>query len=399
MQRRHDIDALRAIAFAVLILYHLGMFYVADWGWHVKSEHSAEWLQYPMLFVNRWRMDLIFMISGMAAAFMLKTDHVWRFVRQRNWRLMLPLLFGMAIVVPIQPYAQGVFNGKVAPGFWQFLCDYYAHRPWPKDAFDGWKQGVTWNHLWYLAYLWVYTLVLALLAKPLASTAGRRLAARLTNLRGKWLMILPALPLLLYTVMLQDRFPDNGDFVHDWYRNAMYFTMFLYGYLFARDAGFWAEVLRLRNTTLVTALIVFVPYLALGRLLPDDAPHWQIVVIWTLRVAYLWTMLLAILGWGHALLNHPFRWLPWANASVYPWYMLHQSLIVGIGFALIPYHLGPVLEPILVLAGTVLGCWSITVLVQRIAWLRPCFGMKALPHERSLRTVAVTAVTVRDDCA
>jgi glucan biosynthesis protein C len=158
-------------------------------------------------------------------------------------------------------------------------------------------------------------------------------------------------------------------------------------------------VLRLRKTTLATALIVFVPYIVLGRMLPDDAPHWQVVVIWTMRVAYLWTMLLAILGWGHALLNHPFRWLPWANASVYPWYMLHQSLIVGIGFALIPYRLGPVLEPTLVLAGTVLGCWSITAVVQRIAWLRLCFGMKALPHERSLRTVAVTAVTVRDDCA
>ena len=84
MNRRHDIDALRALAFAVLILYHLCMFYVADWGWHVKSVHLAGWLQFPMLFVNRWRMDLIFMISGMAAAFLLKTDQVWKFVRQRN---------------------------------------------------------------------------------------------------------------------------------------------------------------------------------------------------------------------------------------------------------------------------------------------------------------------------
>lgn len=74
MNRRHDIDALRAIAFSLLILYHWCMLYVFDWGWHVKSPIQAEWLQWPMLFVNRWRMDLIFLISGMAAAFMLKPE-------------------------------------------------------------------------------------------------------------------------------------------------------------------------------------------------------------------------------------------------------------------------------------------------------------------------------------
>jgi glucan biosynthesis protein C len=398
VNRRHDIDALRAIAFALLILYHLCMFYVADWGWHVKSEHTTEWLQYPMLFVNRWRMDLIFMISGMAAAFLLKTDHVWRFVRQRNWRLMLPLLFGMAVIVPIQPYAQGVFNGKVAPGFWQFLVDYFSHSRWPENAFDGWEHSLTWNHLWYLAYLWVYTLALAILAKPLASSAGRRVTAWFTGLRGWRLLTLPALPLLVYTVTLQDRFPDNGDFVHDWYRNAMYFTVFVYGYLVARDAGFWAEALRLRRTSLTAALAIFVPYLVLGRLLPDDAPHWQVIVIWTLRVGYIWTMLLAILGWGHALLNRPFRWLPWANESVYPWYMLHQSLIVGIGFALIPYRLGPVLEPSLILVGTIVGCYLISEFVKRIAWLRPCFGLKAATRPKTMRAVAATAL-LHDDCA
>jgi len=398
VNRRHDIDALRAIAFAVLILYHLAMFYVADWGWHVKSVHLAGWLQVPMLFVNRWRMDLIFMISGMAAAFLLKPEAVWAFVRQRNWRLMLPLLFGMAFIVPIQPYAQGVSNGKVAPGFVSFLVAYFGHSRWPDGAFDGWEHSMTWNHLWYLFYLWVYTLALSLLAKPLASAAGRRLTALLTGLRGWKLLVLPALPFWLYTVALQDRFPDNGDFVHDWYRNAVYFTVFVYGYVVAKDAGFWAEALRLRKASLAAALAIFVPYILLGRLLPDDAPHWQVVVIWTLRVGYIWTMLMAILGWGHALLNRPFRWLPWATESVYPWYMLHQSLIVGLGFALMPYRLGPVTEPLAILAGTVAGCFVLGEAVKRVPFLRPCFGLKALPRPEVARPVAAGAV-LHDDMA
>ncbi len=36
-RRRHDIDALRALAFGLLILYHLGMYYVAGWPWHLKA--------------------------------------------------------------------------------------------------------------------------------------------------------------------------------------------------------------------------------------------------------------------------------------------------------------------------------------------------------------------------
>ena len=60
----------------------------------------------------------------------------------------------------------------------------------------------------------------------------------------------------------------------------------------------------------------------------------------TLRNLYIWTALCAILGWAHVLLNRPFRWLPWANEAVYPWYVLHQSLIVLFAYWLLPLQLG-----------------------------------------------------------
>ena len=80
--RRHDIDALRALAFALLILYHWCMLYVGgeDWDWHLKSPHLAEWLQLPMLVVNRWRMDLIFLISGLSVHFLLRGTRTGAFI-------------------------------------------------------------------------------------------------------------------------------------------------------------------------------------------------------------------------------------------------------------------------------------------------------------------------------
>ena len=378
MTRRHDIDALRALAFALLILYHLCMYYVADWGWHIKSPVTFEWLQLPMVLVNRWRMDLIFLISGVASAFLIKPDALGRFLASRTLRLLVPLIFGMAVIVPIQPYVQGVSNGLVQPGFGQFLIDYYSGKPWPRDAFDGWYYGFTWNHLWYLAYLWIYTIALTLLARPLESGPGRKLRGVFTGLRGAALMLLPVLPFCLYSFTLQPRFPDNGDFIHDWYRNAVYFTAFFYGYLVARDAGFWAEAARLRWATLACAAAIFGVRMVLVAMYPGEtpAPTWIEALALVLRNLYMWSMLLTILGWAHAYLNRPFRWLPWANENVYPWYVLHQSLIVLFAWWLLPLRMHPLPEALAVFALTVAGCWSISALVRRVGWLRPLFGLK-----------------------
>ena len=382
MTRRHDIDALRALAFGLLILYHLCMLYVTEWGWHVKSSYQSEALQIPMLMLNRWRMDLIFLISGISTAFLMqRSDRLGSFLRQRNWRLLLPLVFGIVVVVPIQPYCEGVVNGVVQPGFLPFLARYYTAAPWPEHAFAGWQHGYTWNHLWYLAYLWCYTWVLVALQPAFKTRLGQRLLAAFTGLRGARLLLLPALPLMLYTVTLQAQFPGTNDLVHDWYLHPVYFTIFVYGWCLAKSDALWAELLRLRKTALVMALACGAAYLSLvvSFKATEDVSTATQYVIWTLRNAYVWSTLCAILGWAYALLNRPFRWLPWATEAVYPWYLLHQSLIVLLDYWLVPLKLGPVAEPLLVGVGTVLGCWLLTSgLIVRVQWLRPLFGLKQL---------------------
>ncbi|MBC7918679.1 MAG: acyltransferase [Rhodoferax sp.] len=379
MQRRHDIDALRALAFGLLILYHLAMLYVTDWGWHLKSSYLTEALQMPMLMMNRWRMDLIFLISGISTAFLMKNSRVASFLKDRTWRLMLPLVFGMLVIVPIQPYAQGVANSLVEPGFIQFLTRYYTGATWPEKAFDGWEHGFTWNHLWYLAYLWCYTLVLALLLPLLNSNPGQRLRKAFTGLRGLPMLLLPALPLFIYTITLQARFPNTNNLTHDWYAHPVYFTIFLYGWCLANSDTVWAELAALRKRALGLVLGSGAVYLTLVRLYwgVDDVSTEAQWLIWAARNVYVWAVLCAILGWGHAYLNRPMRWLPWATQAVYPWYVLHQSLIVLLAYWLVPLKIGPVAEPLLVGVGTVLGCWMLTSgLIQRVGWVRPLFGLK-----------------------
>lgn len=283
----------------------------------------------------------------------------------------------MAVIVPVQPYCQGVANGLVEPGFVQFIVRYYSGYHWPAKAFDGWEYGFTWNHLWYLAYLWCYTAVLVALKRPLQSRAGRVLQSAFTGLRGWRLLVWPAALLLVFTVTLQPHFPQNNALTNDWYAHSIYFTVFLFGWWLATDDALWAELTRLRKHTLVTALCSYALYMVVRAIMSDDSPPRYYLLVWIFRSLYIWAALCTILGWGHVLLNRPFRWLPWATQSVFPWYILHQSLIVLLAYWLVPLKLGPVLEPLLVGGGTVLGCWFITSgLVSRMSWLRPCFGMK-----------------------
>ena len=392
MNRRHDIDALRALAFGLVIIYHVAMYYVADWHWHLKSPHAAEWLQMPMRALNLWRMDLVFLISGLALGFLQRGHGRLSLLRSRSWRLLLPLGFGMAVVVPFQAYAQGVANGSIAPGLAAFLLRYAAGGPWPRGAFDGSDFGVTWNHLWYLPYLWLYTSMLILLLPALQSVAGQRLRSAFTRLRGTALLIVPALPLMAWSLLLWPHFPPTHDLIGDGWLHAVYFTLFLYGWWIGTDEHWWAEAARLRWPALGSALVLLALYMGLRTLPADLAAPRQLLRL--TADLYVWTALLAILGWAHVKLNRPWRWLPWANESVYPWYVLHQTIIIVVVWWLAPLRLGPELEPVLLLSGTVLGCWALTAWVRRTPWLRPLFGLKRLtrlPHPSPDRPVCRSA--------
>ena len=398
--RRYDIDALRVIAFALLILYHVCMLYVTDWGWHVKSSYQTEWLQWPMLFLNRWRMALLFLISGLAIGLFNPAGAAGRFALSRTWRLFLPLLFGMFFIVPVQAYCQGVSNGLVAPGFGAFMLRYWSFQAWPKDAFDGWQYGITWNHLWYLAYLWVYTLLLCVLLPALESRLGKRVQTAVCGLRGAGLIILPALPLVLYLTTLARLFPTTNDLLHDWFQHALYFSVFLYGYVMARSSALWNELVRLRYIATALALLLFAVYVVWDLQLGEHPSDLTVAGIRSVRGFYMWTALLAILGWGHALLNRPYRWLRYATEAVFPWYVLHQSLIVLVAYWLIPLHLGPVLEPVLAIIATVGGCALLhEFVIRRTALLRPLFGLKSLSPRRQFArpTAAIIALASAAD--
>lgn len=388
MTRRHDLDTLRIGAFGLLILYHVAMAYVAGWDFHLKSIHTAEWLQWAMIALNRWRMPLLFAISGIALGLCLPAQGRWRFALRRGGRLLLPLLFGIVAVVSLQAYCEAVDKGDVTPGLGAFLWRYWQFRPWPGASFTGAAYGFTWNHLWYLAYLIPYTLLAIVLASVV-----RPLRHRLPGLPAgdRWVatlgLLLPVLWLAWALLVILPAHPPSHALVDDLYVHAESLPLFLGGFLAARWQRGWDLLVRGRRLTLALAVVGLTVELGirtLGRM-PDlgDLPQWVLALPWAQtervgRALYTWCSLLALFGWAQVLLARPWRGLGYCREAVFSWYILHQTVLIMLLYWLRPLQLGAWLEPALVIVGTVAGCLLIhELLVRRVRWLRPLFGLRA----------------------
>ena len=113
---------MRIGAFGLLIFYHVGMLYVS-WGFHIKSVHRIAALEPLMLVLNPWRLSLLFLVSGVATRFMLRKYALAPLLRSRTARLLIPLIFGMLVIVPPQAYDQIVEALGYPAGFVDFYLN------------------------------------------------------------------------------------------------------------------------------------------------------------------------------------------------------------------------------------------------------------------------------------
>ena len=389
--RRYDLDWLRIIAFGLLILYHSGMFYVT-WGWHVKSVHAGPEAEWAMLLLNPWRLSLLFFISGVALRFAADKLGGGKLARERTVRLGLPILFGMVIIVAPQSWLQLVEGGEFSGSFWDFWPQYLDFNS------DFSITTPTWNHLWYIVYLLVYTLLLAPFAgriSRLMRGAGSRVTQAL--FAGKWgsaaALTLPVLPHILYRLTLDPHFPTTHDLMNDWANHAHSLTMLMLGFVLAKDVHFWSAVRR--ALPWAVALV-----LALGTGLSVLWAQWEAVgtsgdwqwIIWPARIArlaYAWITIAALLGLAQHFLNRPSRALTYMTEAIFPWYILHQTLTVMLGYWLTRRGLPVGLEAALVIGGTFAGCALLHELViRRVGFLRPLFGLKPANATKTARTAS-----------
>jgi peptidoglycan/LPS O-acetylase OafA/YrhL len=384
--RLTELDGLRIAAFVLLIGYHVGMFYVS-WDWHVKSPRLIPALEPWMQLLSPWRMSLLFMVSGAATGLMLRRASASAGLGARSRRLLLPLLLGIALVVPPQPYLEVVEKIGYSGSFLDFLLRYCA-------ADQGFCRGKdclvlpTWNHLWFLPYLWVYT-VLLLAWRKVFGRLGLCHPGWQTLTRGTRLLWLPCLWFAGARLTLLLAFPTTHNLVWDWFNHALYLPMFMLGAALFGDPddrhGAWAATVRWRWWALALSLLLLVGMpRVLSALGGWDALSAGARQAWlAIGGARHWLPVLAALGFARKHLHgHDWAWRSTLNEAVFPAYIVHQTVIVVAAHALAQQALPLPLEAALVALITVASCAATYLLARQVGWLRPWLGMAPRPRAR-----------------
>jgi glucans biosynthesis protein C len=373
--RLHFLDHLRIAALGLLIVYHVGMYYVG-WDWHVKSPFAGTTgpaLEPWMALSNPWRMSLLFLVSGAVSALLLaRAGATGPWLRSRLARLGLPLLMGIAVVVPPQSYFEVIEQAGYGGSCADFLRLYFTAYGGFCDAKGDCLILPTWNHLWFLPYLMAYTALLwwSLRRAPgWLDRAGNWLAGRLGVLM---LLIAPCLLLVALRLALRPWFGITHAFFDDPLAHAQYLSAFLLGAVWARTPGAWNAVERLRWPALALALA--------GWTLAQLLPQMPLPLLRTGFSLQQWCGVLAAVGFAHRHLNRDSRWRQRLSEAVFPIYVLHQTLIILIAVALRPLALPPAAEGPLLVALTFATAGMLYAGIRRIGWLRPCFGLVAAPQ-------------------
>lgn len=395
-QRLYFLDWIRIFAFMVLIAFHTGMYY-ASWDWNIKSPHASKAIEPLLMLFSPWRLGLLFMISGVASAFMLNKLQPAAFLRQRSARLLIPLLFGMLVIIPPQSYVEIVEKLAYRGSYVEFMKLYLT-------GYDGFRLGKqryvleNWNHLWFVGYLWVYTVLLGSIVM-VAGTRLQRWSVRLGELLAGWkLIVLPVAVLACLRLALVDRYPPTHTLFDDWYNHANYFFLFLLGALLATQTRVWQRAEEMRWVALGLALgglgIVIgyqyraIPAAALGAmatqtltplLATPEAQNWRPLLraIYTmiLQAMCQWAPIVAACGFGRRHLAFDSAKRSYLAQAVFPVYILHQTLIICMEHWFKPLRLAPGMEGTLLIALTFAVSFGMFEVLRRMPLLRPLFGL------------------------
>lgn len=376
MERHYGMDWLRIGAFALLILYHIGMFFV-PWGWHVKTAAPLDWVEFPMLATNAWRLPLLFTVSGFATAAVLgKSAGMGSFLRDRSARLIVPTLFAAAVIIPPQPWVELVTQHGYSDSLWHFwIADYFRF-----GVLDGIVLP-TWQHLWFVVYLWTYTLALAAIL-ALTPGAARASFSRFADdlLSGWGLLLVPLAWLAVHMAVSARGAEPTHALVGDWIAHRMYFPAFAFGFFLADAPKTWASIRRQWRLAgglaiLGYAVIAGILVVWMTGTVPDTTLRLPFAAA---RLVMGWCAIVALIGLADRYWNHDHAWRRTLTEAVFPFYIIHQTIIVVLGWYLLRFALPPALEFVALLAATVAGCWLFYLGGREAGWLRPLIGLRPL---------------------
>ncbi len=388
-ERHYDVDALRALAVLLLVVFHTARLFDTE-PWHIKDLNAPYWsADLVVRLLNVWQMPLLFLLAGMSAAWALAKRSRSHFLVERVQRLLIPLLIGMVVFVLPQVWVERTSPEvplRMSPidfdgGLLAFAGPYF-HCCYP-------AANLSWHHLWFLPYLFVYSLLLL----PLARTNGAPRAAEWFA-AATWRLALPGLALMCLELALRRSFPSTHDLVWDWANHAHYALLVVLGWWIARNpvlqaATSQALVATTSAAVALTGLWLATSAVAQGGLGWIEAP-WAARL--ALRIAAEWATLLALLGLARRWLREPLPGLRAFAPLALGFYIVHQTLIVLLGWLLLSWTSDPVTKAFVIAVIAGVGSVAAAWLAMHSAPTRLALGLRRVTSQKGhqRQTVAST---------
>lgn len=371
-ERRYDIDWIRAGLIFSVFLFHIGMFF-NNFGWHIKNNERISWLDPVMAYLHNWRMPLLFFISGAGTYFALGKRSFGSFIGERSRRLLIPLVFGMFVIVPPQVYVE---KHEQYGSFMNFL---------PHLAEGSYPQGnLSWHHLWFVLYLFICAMAAIPVIKLLRSQKGKiinRWFIKLSSLKGFFLFL--AIPLWISQVILLNFFPqETHALVNDWAYITYGFLFFIYGYMLLSNREAITNLIANRRVFAFVA-IVFTGLFFTDYFYSFD-PFIPGFIQLFLKAAGDLVIGLCITAYAARYLNrdHPLR--KHINEAIYPFYILHQTVIIVVAFFIYKLNMHPGLKALYLTTISFVVCVGLFLIIRNFNITRVLFGM---PWKQSHKTV------------
>jgi len=378
-QRRIDLDWLRVILIGFVFIFHSGRFFDTG-GWHVKNAETFFGVQVWTTFLAMWMMPAIFMVSGASLFFALGSSN-GKFVKDKVLRLLVPLVVGVFTHVAVQVYLERVSHHQFRGTFFEFLPHYF-------DGLYTSGGNFAWMglHLWYLLVLFVFSIALLPLFRWLQGRGARALSKFGDVVALPLVVYALAIPIALLMVNLNPRNLLLGS--KDWggWPLPVYLFFFVYGFVVISHAGLQRRIVQQRWLSLVLGLagfaVLFVIWGTQGDPYFGSTRYAQVFTVFGISS---WCWVLAIFGFGMKHLTRNSRYLQPLNEAVLPFYVLHQSILIYVGYVVVQWNIPALAKWAIIAPLSFAVIVGMIAIIRQVNVLRVLFGLK--PLHRSVQPV------------
>jgi glucans biosynthesis protein C len=376
--RRYDIDWLRIIAVLLLFPFHVARIFNYGDEFYAKSTSLSKGLTYVITYLEHWHMPLFFFLAGASTWFALSHRSGGGYAAERVKRLLVPFVFGLIVLIPPQSYLGFIGHGAQAGPFFSWLPTFFHLSPVDPDGY--FAGGLTFGQLWFIFHLFLYSMILLPVILFLKRGAGRRIVDLMARLASKPGMILAFGILSLPALMVPDLAGGNP---------VRLAVPFLLGYVLMSDVRFEEAVDKHRLAALILGPVACVPLAYFAANGGPGLSGWA-GNLYEIFEAILvpWFCIVAFVGYGRRYLNRSGAFHRYAAAASYPLYLLHQTVIVAVGFIILKAGLGVPASFTAILIGSFVGSVLLYELVRRVNVLRVLFGLKWLKRSAAAPRVA-----------